>query len=366
MRLTGGKFVYPWIRTGVTFDPDLNPEGFSEKLSFDLHNPVVKNVAVGAYELTYNESSGGQDSYALGAHGSAKLQPFPWWTATASFSATKWNRPDAILQASAFATQATASSTVIQVVIPPAVPTDPTPLQPTPTTVVINLPGEGQGCAGKGLLDPPILGATKAPSLLITAPCIFAPNGMTNAVTVTANAKQAGIGTAHFASGFLYADFILSNQFKTPFKRLPLNVVAEYEDNLDAIKHPLGPQDPATGISPVLSNLGSQSHAYLFDVSVGQTAHKGDFQVGYAWLRQEQDSAIASFVESDQRAPTNILQHRFYALYRLNPNTTAGFTFWRGRTLNTALQNAVFPGSVKAGQPDKYLNRLQFDIIYSF
>jgi len=83
-------------------------------------------------------------------------------------------------------------------------------------------------------------------------------------------------------------------------------------------------------------------------------------------LRQEQDSAIASFVESDQRAPTNILQHRFYALYRLNPNTTAGFTFWRGRTLNTALQNAVFPTSVKAGQTDKYLNRLQFDIIYSF
>jgi len=60
------------------------------------------------------------------------------------------------------------------------------------------------------------------------------------------------------------------------------------------------------------------------------------------------------------------LQHRFYALYRLNPNTTAGFTFWRGRTLNTALQNAIFPASVKAGQTDKYLNRLQFDIIYSF
>jgi len=30
------------------------------------------------------------------------------------------------------------------------------------------------------------------------------------------------------------------------------------------------------------------------------------------------------------------------------------------------IQNAVFPGSVKAGQTDKYLNRLQFDIIYSF
>src|SRR6267378_4924998 len=154
LQLTGGKFVYPWIRTGMTFDPDLNPEGFSEKLSFDLHSPIVKNLTVGAYELVYNEASkiststtskNQQDSYALGAHGSAKLQPFPWWTATASFSATKWNRPDAILQSSAFAVAANTGSTVIQVVIPPTV-ADPTPAQPSPTTVTINVPGEGQGC----------------------------------------------------------------------------------------------------------------------------------------------------------------------------------------------------------------------------
>jgi len=150
-------------------------------------------------------------------------------------------------------------------------------------------------------------------------------------------------------------------------------VVGEFEDNLDAIAHPLGNPDSTTGIAPELTNLGKQALAYSLDVSVGQTLHKGDFQIGYAYLRQEQDSAIASFVESDQRAPTNILQHRFYALYRLNANTTAGFTFWRGRALNTSLQNAIFqnrtpttPGGSVPGEPDKYLNRLQFDIIYSF
>jgi hypothetical protein len=362
LQLTGGKFVYPWIRTGMTFDPDLNPEGFSEKLSFDLHNPVVKNLTAGVYQLVYNEASTAQDSYALGAHGSAKLQPFPWWTATASFSATKWNRPDAILQSSAFAVAATTGSKVIQVVIPPTV-ADPTPTQPSPTTVTINVPGEGQGCAtpkGASVTTAIVNGLPTAVPVVIGPPCIFSPNGMTNALVLDSK------NVPHFASGFLYADFIINNQFKTPFKRLPLNVVGEFEDNLDAIAHPLGNPDAVTGIAPVLSQFGKQALAYSLDVSVGQTLHKGDIQVGYAWLRQEQDSAIASFVESDQRAPTNILQHRFYALYRLNPNTTAGFTFWRGRTLNTALQNAVFPTSVKAGQTDKYLNRLQFDIIYSF
>jgi hypothetical protein len=355
LQLTGGKFAYTWIRSGVTFDPDINPDGFSEKLSFDLHNPKVKNLTVGAYELLYNESTGGQDSYALGAHGSVKLQPFSWWTTTASISATKWNRPDAILQASAFAVAATSASKIIQVVIPPTV-ADPTPAQPSPTTVTINLPGEGQGCQSpKGATTGSDAGV--AVPIVITPPCIFSPNGMTNALVVDSK------NIPHFASGFLYTDFIINNQFKTPFKRLPLNIVGEFEDNVDAIAHPLGNPDAVTGIAPVLTQFGKQGLAYSIDVSLGQTLHKGDFQVGYAWLRQEQDSAIASFVESDQRAPTNILQNRIYALYRLNPNTVAQFTFWRGRTLNAALQNAVL---VKAGQPDKYLNRLQFDIIYSF
>src|ERR1700693_5863882 len=43
LSLTGGKFLYPWQRTSATFDPDLNPEGFNEKVSFDFTNPVVKN-----------------------------------------------------------------------------------------------------------------------------------------------------------------------------------------------------------------------------------------------------------------------------------------------------------------------------------
>ena len=192
-----------------------------------------------------------------------------------------------------------------------------------------------------------------------TPNCVFAPNGMTNSLTLDGK---------HFQGGFFYTDFILNNTFKTPFKRLPLNVVAEYENNLDAVAHPFsGTLDPLTGQLVQLTNLGKQSKAYGLDISLGQIKNKGDFQVGYAYLRQEQDSAIASFVESDQRAPTNILQHRFYALYRLNPNTVASFTFWRGRTLNTALENAVLvPGLEKAGDLGHSLNRLQFDIIYTF
>ena len=343
LSLTGGKFAYTWQRTSVTFDPDLNPEGFNEKASFDFSGPV-QNVTFQGIELLYNEANGkpgipSQDSYAIGGQASAKLQLGPW-TSTPSFLTLKWNRPDAILQESAFAVAAT--TTGFQ---------PPTPkggAAPVPITG-IPLPGEGQGCA-KGL------------GFASFAPCVFAPNGMTNATYVDSK------GVAHFYSGYNYTDFILNNQIQTGFRRLPLNILLEFLDNLDAEAHPLDTK------GNVIETLGSQNKEYGFDFSAGQTKNKNDIQVGYAWYREEQDAAIASFVESDQRAPTNILQNRIYALWKLRANALASFTWWRGRALNTNLENNValfnnyssIATITRPGQQEPYLNRLQFDLIYTF
>jgi len=338
LSLTGGKFPYPWQRTSVTFDPDLNPEGFNEKFSFDFSGPV-QNFTAQAIELLYNEANGkvglpSQDSFALGGQVSARFQFGPW-TTTPSLLSLKWNRPDAILQESAFATQATSTGY----------------LPSGTTTPITGIPigGEGQGCA-KGL------GFSSFP------PCVFAPNGMTNATYIDAK------GLAHFYSGYNYVDFILNNKIQDGIARLPINLLLEFLDNPDAETHPLNTK------GKVLTNLGSQNKEYGFDFSLGQTRNRNDVQFGYSWYREEQDAAIASFVESDQRAPTNILQNRVYALWKLRANTLASFTWWRGRTLNTNLENnaALFnnyssiASITKAGQEEPYLNRLQFDLIYSF
>ena len=340
LSFTGGKFAYTWQRTSATFDPDLNPEGFNEKFSFDFPGSV-QNFTVQGIELLYNEANGktalsSQDSYALGVQASARLQIGPW-TGTPSFLSLKWNRPDALLQESAFATGAT--TTGFQPSGTPA---------PSPVTG-IPVPGEGSGCA-KG---------TGFPAF---APCVFAPNGMTNATYVDSK------GVPHFYSGFNYADFILANQFDDGIRRLPVNLLLEFLDNLDAEDHPLNTK------GDVLKNLGSQNKEYGFDFSLGQTKNKNDVQVGYAWLREEQDAAIASFVESDQRAPTNILQNRIYGLWKLRANTLASFTWWRGRVLNTYLENnaalynnySSLPTVSKAGQQEPDLDRYQFDLIYTF
>jgi len=331
LQLTGGKFAYTWNRTSTTFDPDINPEGFAAKLSFDLKTPVVKNFTVQAINLLYSENTNSKlayanthDSFATGGQVSGKLD-FGFMTSTPSFTILNWRNVDAILNASAFAVQATTTGNL---------PTSPTPVTGLPT------PGEGPGCAG-GLNLPTV------------APCAIAANGMTNATTVDAK------GAAHFLSGFLYADLILNNQIKTGLSRLPLNVLLEYENNLDAAAHPLDAKGNPT-------TLGSQAHAYLFDVSLGQSKNKNDVIFGYAFERQEQDSILSSFAESDQRAPTNILQHRIYAQCRLRQNVSANYSYWIGRTLNSNLEHSVLAPGTIAGTQEPYLRRMQFDLIYSF
>jgi hypothetical protein len=305
IQATGGKFAYPWQRTSVTFDPDLNPEGFDEKLSYDLKFSVLKNVNAQAMQLLYNESSSGGDSFAVGGQFGAKLQ-YKRWTATPTFTLLKFNQPDAILNASLFAVAAS--------------------------------PGEGPGCA------------SGSP----TAGCFFAPNKLTNATYLD------GAGKPHFFSQFFYADFIINNQIQTGLTRLPLNLLVEYENNLNAKDHPLD------SLGNVLTGVGKQSKAYMGDISLGQQKNKNDIQFGYAWLRQEQDSVISSFNESDQRAPTNIIQNRFYALWKVRSNVTAAYTLWYGRTLNSNLQHAVLAPGTVLGTAEPQLKRMQIDLIYSF
>ena len=338
LSLTGGKFAYQWQRTSVTGDPDLNPEGFDQKISFNTKG-FVQNITVQALELLYNESSAAPDSYVLGAQAQVKLHAGPW-TSTISVLNQHWNYPDALLQASAFQVQATTTGST--------------------TAGSFPVPGEGPGCSTNGTLPK-------------FAPCAFAANGMTNATLIDASGK------AHFYSGYDILDFIVNNQIQTGAKRFPINLLAEFEENLDAKSHPLS----ATKGNPVLTNLGSQNKEYGADLSVGRTTEKNDFSFGYAWQRQEQDSVLASIAESDQRAPTNILQNRVYGNWKVRSNVLATVTWWYGRTLNTWLQNNAalynnWGGFISTpvvtgkstistiGQQEPWLSRVQFDLIYTY
>src|SRR3982075_583157 len=46
LSLTAGKFAFSWARTSMTFDPDINPEGFEAKLCFNVHHGPIRNLSV--------------------------------------------------------------------------------------------------------------------------------------------------------------------------------------------------------------------------------------------------------------------------------------------------------------------------------
>jgi len=333
LSLTGGKFAYPWQRTSLTFDPDINPEGFDAKLSFDTHAGPIKNFTAQGMLLPILEVTAGPDSYLAGGNTSARLQ-FGRWSLTPSYTILNVHRADALLSASAFAVQATTAG------------------GGTSGVGSINVPGEGPGCAK-------IQGPTGTP-IPSFPPCPFAANGMTNSTFITVDKNNNP--TAHFLSKFLYSDLILNNQIKTGLERLPVNFFVEYEENLNAASNPF---DVSGNTTP----LGKQNKAYGFDFSLGQALRKNDVQFGYSWWRTEQDAILASWAESDQRAPTNIVQNRIYALWKLRKNTLAQYTIWIGRTLNTNLENnaaSIGKTITTAGAQEPTLKRQQFDLIYTF
>jgi len=325
LSLTAGKFAYPWTRTSLTFDPDINPEGFDAKVSFDTHRGPIRNLTAQGMFLPFNEVTKGPDSYATGGSVSGVLEFGPW-TLRPSYTLLNWHLADALLSASAFAVQATTTG--------------------TGTTNNGNVPGEGPGCAA-------VWNGTKYTGGFPS--CAFAANGMTNATFVDAS------GVNHFLSHFLYSDFILNNQVKTGVARLPLNLMVEFEENLNAHANPFDAVGNVT-------SLGKQNKAYGLDFSFGQAQKKNDVQFGYSWWRIEQDAIIASFAESDQRAPTNILQNRVYAMWKMQKNVLAQYTMWFGRTLNTGLENnaSTVNKTAAAGAQEPTLKRQQFDLIYTF
>ncbi len=319
LSITGGKFAYTWIRTNQSFDPDINPEGFSEKLSFDVKSvPMVKNVSFTGLQLYLNETNNtatnasaavpknSNDTWAYGGQLSAKLQPTSWWTMTPSYTVLNFPNVDALIN------------------------------------------GYANLASGTSALD-----ASRIPGLILSS-AGFAPNGMTNAICPR---TVSGVNIPKFCSNFLYSDLIISNVFKTRKANLPINLMGEYETNLKA--------------------ASNRSHLYQAEISVGQTKNKKDYQFGYAFTRSEQDSVIASFAESDQRFPTNVLQHRIFGVVKIAPNTTFGYTQWFGRALDTNVPNTVGFGFV-AGKPygygpttiqggrEPWVKRGQLDLIYTF
>ncbi|MCM3881512.1 MAG: putative porin [Vicinamibacterales bacterium] len=153
-------------------------------------------------------------------------------------------------------------------------------------------------------------------------------------------------GQAFYASSFRYANVIVEHALITPWESLPVTASVEYQRNLRAVS--------------------SRDTGTSFRLDAGRQQQRGDWGLGWHLFRVEQDAIMSALGESDWRAPSNVLQHRFAVTRTVHDHVVLLFTWYRGRTLDRTLPGAVLIPSLPAGVREPWANRLYFDVLYRY
>ena len=277
--LTAGKFSYTWLRTELTWDNDLNPEGGSAALAWDWKNSFINHFAVVSFGTTMLEVSGGKDSFMYGGQVQTGWSLLPRVKLSADGAYYDFENADTIAQN--------------------------------------QVNGSGaNGLATQGLPTPPNFGGTFG----------FGGSGNTNNFGVI-NGKR------FYASQFGIVDAIARLDFDTGMKRWPVYALFDFAQNTKACDN-LSVFFAAATKAPTCDP--HQRHGYWSELKFGQTKNKGELMLGYTFARIERDAVVAAFDFSDLRQATNVLEHRVEAYYQAYPHVQVGFTGLIGRQIVTA------------------------------
>jgi hypothetical protein len=155
--------------------------------------------------------------------------------------------------------------------------------------------------------------------------------GTTNRIIRNAAGQPIG-----FLAGFNLLD-VLGNLSWQATNRFPVTFTFDYVRNLT-------------------DRVSDEKTGYWVGALVGQAKEKGDFLFGYYFTRIEQDAVLVPFNFSDILA-SNSRAHMPTVGYQIANNVTAQ---WTGLFSQRANKLA------SVSQENRFLNRMQFDVIYKF
>jgi hypothetical protein len=309
LSLTGGKFGYTWLRTELTWDNDLNPEGLSETLNFSFEkSPVFKRITFVGFQLPFGETQG-VNNYVIDPNNQSihqsvvyggQIQTMWQLTKRVQFTAAEafYNFRNA--DAAAMALQAAYA-----------------------------------GSPGIGLLK-------------------LSPGSVQNAINVVKNSAGT-IVNAQFASKFALADTIARLDFNTGSPKWPLSITGDYVQNTKACANTSNLVVKAGDTKTLASCNPRERRGLWIESRLGRLAQKNDFQLGYTRMLIEREAVVNFTNFDDMRASSNVGQHRLELFYNVHRNIRLQFTGLFGRLL-------AWDGAV----PEPYLKRLQFDVLYTF
>jgi len=330
LSLVAGKFTYPWYNTELTWDKDLNPEGFAQTLNFELKStPVLKRVAFVGFELPFSQVAGTSlenkslmQTAVYGSQFQTEWRLANWLELTAYSGFYNFHNADPMALALAKASSKN-----------PA----------TPLIGLLPLAGGG--------------GAVQNSVITTTATSVVTVNGVPEPTGVTS------ISNAQFASKFALFDSIARFDVKTPSERWPVAIIGDYVQNTRACANvgnilPL-PADTATTIFTRSTNFScdpSQRRGYWAEAEVGRILQKHDLQFGYTRMFIEREAVLSNLNYNQMYQGTNVTEHRFSVFYTIRSNVILDFIGLFGRPLNFGDSNP----------PIDTLKRLQFDVNYVF
>jgi len=279
VQLVAGKFEPTFRRTQMVWDDDVNVEGASEALYFKTKTPL-RQVKFVAFELPFNEVSGGKDGVLYGGQAQTDWQFSTKVSANFNVGYYKWEHADQIVTALGVA-----------------------------TTQVNGGIQNGAGVTGNqnGAL------------------------GTTN--RIIRNAAGTPIG---FRAGFDLVDF-LGNLTWQASGRFPVTFTFDFVHN-------------------ATDRVRDEKNGYWVGGQVGQAREKGDFLFGYYFTRIEQDAVLVPFNFSDILA-SNSRAHMPTFAYQVANGVTLQWTGLFSQRVNPVVLNSPF---------NRFLNRMQFDVIYKF
>jgi uncharacterized coiled-coil protein SlyX len=315
-----GKFAYPWIRTPLTFDTDMNPEGVYTRLNWDFKNARFKGVSAVGFHLPFFER-GGSTSATTGVRADG-LDGF----ITGGQLQTRWKLGD---------------------------------------RVSLGLHVAGINFVNADLIAQGHSASAATPALSNN---LIGNQPITNCIRT--NAAGATVG---YCSRFLYLNTILTLGVNTGRPRWPVNFTFDFNNNTRAQRIIQNGTAAPTGLAH-----NRERSAYWAEVQFGRLSEVKDAQFGYTFIRIERDALVTAFAESDLRAGSNLAQHRLTFSYQWFSNFSFNYALWMGRLVNAQDNIALVPGGIRAiaggpcnaapftGCRDSILKRQAFDFIYRF
>ena len=336
LRLQGGKFEAPWLHTEMTFDDDLQFEGFSQSYARDFKVGALRNLTLVAWQLPFLERNAafildqngklladesrraGRDLALFGGQARARF-------ALGDKAALTVSAAEIYFMGTQFITPARFFGSDVQL------------------PVAVKIPANGTTPA-----------QTVTAQLTIPRDWFVSGNANLGLSMATNNAVNRD---GRLASGFNLIDLIGKLEL-THSRRFPVTLIFNSVINTQA--HPVIVAGP-NGQDVRLPN--GENAGYWAEVQIGKTRERGDLQLGYTLMRIEKDAVLTPFNFSDIERQSDVRAHRFSFAYAVDQRVVLSLTGIVTQRMNGLL--GAF-GNTPPGSLNHPTTRLQMDTTFRF